>query len=763
MSYSGARAMGTILHTLKRGILPFRRIACAGFIFLAAPIAFLPSLLASDLPEVRIRQVPDRIRIDGILNDPEWQRPPDAIKLTQVEPRPGAAPSETTLVWLAYNRDSLYIAVRCEDHHPGQIVATGMQRDAALMNNDNIEIVLDTYNDNRNAYYFSTNAAGALVDGRITENQNAALEWDGIWNVRTQVDGSGWTAEFDIPFKTIGFAPGSTQWGFNISRYIARGRETSRWASPSLDVEFYHVNQAGHILGIENPSQGVGLDIKPYGIMGVSRDISREDVVQIDPDAGADMFYRVTANLVSSTTFNTDFAETEVDTRQVNLTRFKLFYPEKRSFFLEDAGIFEFAKVPPYGPPDQQRGGDLLPFFSRRIGLVGDNEIPILVGEKLTGKIGRFDVGILDVQTGRFDEEASPGQTALHVASRNLAVGRVKANFMSQSYVGAIFTNGDPTGETSNQLGGVDLKLATSNFMNRRKNISLMLFGSRTRTTGLQGKDAAYGGIIAYPNDLLKLHYKWMKIEQNYNAALGFVPRPGVRISSVNAEIGPRPRFRGIRQMYFEFGYDDYFKLDRGDWESRRGHINPFRLQFNSGDFTGYEWRWEHEQLFEPWPISPKNGIVIPPGKYKSYTHNFFLKSSESRVLSLQSHFTTGSFYSGTIRGIESNLVWRQSSRLTASLMWEQNWIRLKEGDFITRLVIGRLDYSFSPFIALANFIQYDTDSRNIGMQSRLRWILKPGNEFFVVFNHSWQEDETDRFESAETRFRLKLNYVFRF
>lgn len=753
----------TAIGKLNRATHPLRRMVSAAFIVLAVTAASMVPAPAADLPEVRIRQVSGRIQIDGILNDPEWSRQPDPIQLTQVEPRPGAPPSEATLVWLAYSRDSLYIAVRCEDRYPHQIVATGMQRDAALMNNDNIEIVLDTYNDNRNAYYFSTNAAGALVDGRITENQTVALEWDGIWNVRTQTDDSGWTAEFDIPFKTIGFGPGSAQWGFNLSRYLARGRETSRWASPSLDVKLYHINQAGHIVGIENISQGVGLDIKPYGIMGVSRDITRRDVVRFDPDMGVDIFYRVTANLVSSTTFNTDFAETEVDTRQVNLTRFKLFYPEKRSFFLEDAGIFEFATIPPYGPPDLQRGGDLLPFFSRRIGLVGDNEIPIRVGEKLTGKMGRFDVGLLDVQTGRIDEPESPGRPAFHAAGKNLAVGRVKANFLSQSYIGAIFTNGDPAGETGNRLGGIDLKLATSNFLDRRKNLSLMLFASKSRTAGLQDKDAAYGGFIAYPNDSLKIYYKWMKIEQNYNAALGFIPRPGVRISSFNTEISPRPRFWGIRQMYFEFGYDDYFKLDRGDWESRRGHINPFRLQFNSGDFVGYEWRWEQEQLFEPWLIHPREGVVLPPGKYRFAAHNFFLKSSESRVFSIQSHFTTGSFYSGTIRGMESNLVWRQSSRLTASLMWEQNWIHLKEGDFNTRLAIGRFDYSFTPFITLANFIQYDTDSRNIGLQSRLRWILKPGNEFFVVLNHNWQENETDRFESAETRFRVKLNYVFRF
>jgi hypothetical protein len=309
-----------------------------------------------------VRRISGSIQLDGILNEAEWQEPPSTIDLVQVEPHPGKAPTEPTRVWLAYDKDYLYIAVRCEDRKPAQIVATEMKRDAFLKDNDNIEIVLDTHHDNRNAYYFATNAAGALVEGRITENQMAALEWDGIWNVRTQINDSGWTAEFEIPYKTIGFNPGISEWGFNISRYLARGRETSRWAAPSLDVKLYQVIRAGHITGIEDISQGVGLDIKPYGIAGFSRDIKREDVVQADADAGGDIFYRITANLVSSTTINTDFAETEVDTRQVNLTRFTLFYPEKRSFFLEDAGIFEFAKVTGSGPPDENMGGDLLPF-----------------------------------------------------------------------------------------------------------------------------------------------------------------------------------------------------------------------------------------------------------------------------------------------------------------------------------------------------------------------------------------------------------------
>jgi hypothetical protein len=720
-------------------------------------------VFAADDREVVVRHLAGKIQIDGILNESAWQEAPSPITLTQVDPHPGDSPAEATKIWLAYTKDALYLAVRCEDHKPKQIVASEMRRDAFLTDNDNLEIVLDTFHDHRNAYYFATNASGAMVDGRITENQFASLEWDGIWYARTHIDEAGWTAEFEIPFKTIGFDPNISTWGFNISRFLSRGRERSRWASPSPDVRLSQVVKAGHISGIENPSQGVGLDIKPYGIVGFDRDITRQDRLQADGDAGADIFYRITSNLVSSTTINTDFAETEVDTRQVNLTRFRLFYPEKRSFFLEDAGIFEFAKADG-GGPGMFMGADFLPFFSRRIGLVQgwtqDYEIPIRIGQKLTGKIGRFDVGLLDVQTGRFDEE---GKTdGLRLASKNLAVGRVKANFMNQSYIGGMFTNGDPTGNTSNQMAGVDLKLATSNFLNRQKNIGLMLFGSKTYTSGLEKKDTSFGGTISYPNDLVSLQYKWMKIGENYNPALGFLPRPGVRISSFNTQISPRAEFWNIRRIPFFFAYDDYYKIDRGTWETKQMIVDPINLQFNSGDWIGYEWRWNREQLFEPWLINFRNMVSLPAGRYSYNSHNFFVMTSQSRAFSLQNDFGIGSFYSGIQRRNSLELTYRKSPHFTTSFNLQRNWIRLKEGNFNTSLLIYRMDYCFTPFISLSSFVQYDTDSRDIGLQSRLRWILKPGNEFFLVINHSWQENMLNRFESDQTRFRIKLNYVFR-
>jgi hypothetical protein len=362
----------------------------------------------------------------------------------------------------------------------------------------------------------------------------------------------------------------------------------------------------------------------------------------------------------------------------------------------------------------------------------------------------------MDVQTGDLVRD-----DVLVVPGRNLAAGRVKANFLNESYVGAIFTNGDPNGETSNQVGGIDLKLATSNFLKTQKNMSLILFGSRSRTNGFEGKDAAWGGEIAFPNDLIDTKYRMLKIGENYNPALGFVPRRGVRISSLSAEVSPRPRFWNIRQMSFEFEYSDYYNLREQSSETRELQVTPFQWRFDSGEFITYRYSRNMERLYEPWEI--QDGVTLPVGSYTFDTHSVECFTSEARALYAAAAFGTGSFFGGTRRTVRGESGWRKNRHLTAALALEQNWVRLDAGDFNTSLLTSRLDYSFTSFITLANYVQYDTESRNIGLQSRLRWILTPGTEFFVVLNHAWQENELDRFESAQTRFRVKFNYTVRF
>lgn len=720
-----------------------------------APLVLLGWLLlgalchAGDARHATAIRITEGVRVDGILDEKEWRDNPTIGEFIQSEPHPNEPPTEPTLVWVAYSKDALYIAIRCLDSTPEKIMSTDMRRDTLLYADDSVRLVLDTFHDRRNAYYFATNPAGVLVDGRITENGYPDYSWDGIWRVKARIDEKGWTAEFEIPFKTLAFNPNIDTWGFNISRRLARLREESRWASPSLDVRLNHVAVAGAVDGFEGLTQGIGLDIKPYGLIGFNRDITRPDQVRMVRDAGVDIFYRVTSNLVSSTTFNTDFAETEVDTRQVNLTRFPLFFPEKRAFFLEDAGIFQFGLA--RGRSRSSTGPTMMPFFSRRIGLVKGNEVPILVGQKLTGKLGRLDVGVLDVQTR--DSDVAPAQ--------NFFVARSKLNFWKQSYVGAIVTHGEPTGKTSNSVAGADLRLATSNFLGRRKNFRVSMYGTKSNTPGVKSRDLAYGGSVNYPNDLLHLRYSWQDIGENYKPALGFVRRQGVRVSSGMATLSPRPDVWNIRQMSFTFYYSGYYSTTHKALESRTLYFVPFELEFHDGERVEYALTPRFERLFEPFEIH--DDISIPEGDHRFHTHvlSYHGPTNSSWFYSINYRF--GSFYTGHSDQLRTNLSWRKSTRLNTSFNLNQYWVRLKEGNFNTRLALFRLSYSLTPYITLSNFVQYDTDSRNIGLQSRLRWIVKPGNEIFLVLNHSWQEDPLERWAALRTDVRAKVNYTFRF
>lgn len=686
------------------------------------------------------------IRIDGALSEAVWQAAPPIGELVQREPRPGQPASEPTEVRVAYNDDALFIAVRCRDSQPDRLRATQMQRDGSLLYDDYLQLLLDTYHDRRNAYYFATNPAGVMVDGTISDNNVANLNWDGIWQVRVRIEKQGWTAEFKIPFKTVAFDPAARSWGFNIGRRIARLREEDRWTSSNLDSEFFLVARAGDIDGLDGIQQGIGLDVKPYLLGGYSRDVTRDDRNQVARDGGVDAFYRITSNLVSSTSLNTDFAETEVDTRQINLTRFPLLFPEHRTFFLEDSGIFEFAA----GPGTR----DFTPFFSRRIGLVDGREVPILFGQKITGRVGRFDVGVMDVQTR--DSAVAP--------ARNFFVGRAKTNFWSQSFIGALVTRGEPTGKTTNTQVGVDLKVATANLFNRGKNFRSLLYGSKTSTPGMKGHDTFWGGEIVYPNDLLYIWYRWRWVGRNYNPALGFMRRIGVRESAMGSNLRPRPGFWNMRQVSFRFYYTGYLNLMQRQIESRRFNTTPFEVEFNSGEHFTYNWTPDFERLFVPFKIHP--GTTIAPGDYWFHRHTFTFETAQNRPLYFKIKSETGSFYSGKSHEASPQLVWSKDRHLTASFELQQYWMKVREGAFRTRLALFKLDYAFNPSLSLSNFVQYDTDSRNLGLQSRLRWAIKPGNEIFLVVNHAWQYTTFDRFERLEallTNARVKLNYTFRF
>lgn len=703
--------------------------------------AQLSNSAAKSAPTAVVERARSAINVDGLLDEADWEQTAPIGEIAQREPKPGEKASERTEVKLLHDDQNFYVGVMCYDSEPDRIIGTQMARDGDLSADDRIEVLIDTFNDRRNAFYFATNPLGALVDALIIENGQTNRDWNAIWLVRTRRLDEGWSAEFAIPFKSLSFKKGAGTWGFNFSRTIKRKIEEDRWSAARLDVKFFQVSEAGEINGLEGARQGHALDVRPYVSSKWTRD-SLADNSDADLKGGIDIFYHISPSLKLSTTVNTDFAETEVDNRQINLTRFPLFFPEKRGFFLEDAGVFNFSNT----------GSDVLPFFSRRIGLLAGREVPMLFGAKLTGKAGRYDIGVLGARTRDTD----------FVEAKSYLAGRVKRNVFSQSYVGGIYTEGDPATSSPSRTLGVDLRLATSRFLGGERNFTFDAFGLKTSNEDVNGKDMAYGFSVAYPNDLWDVSVGWRQIGQNFRPALGFVPRPGVRRLNLNLEFDPRPKnFLNVRQMFHELFFTRFTRLDTGRAEGWRLFTAPVNWTFNSGDRVEFNYAPQFERLFAPFEIS--DGVVIPAGDYRFTRWRAEAFTSSKRKVRVAGTWWFGTFYSGRSDEVELTIELRLAPHVRMSFESEQTFARLKEGNFVARLFSLTADYSVSPFLTFFNLIQYDNESRDLGWQSRVRWIIRPGNEAFIVFNQGWLREPGGSFRSARTGLAGKLQYTFRF
>jgi hypothetical protein len=692
---------------------------------------------AANKPLAAATATEEPIRLDGILSEPAWQTATPIGPLIQREPREGATATEETEVRVLFTANALYFGIVCHDRTPSGIVSTQLTRDAVLEVDDSIVVILDPFLDNRNGFFFQVNPAGARSDGQVSNNaEELSREWDGIWNAAARITEAGWAAEIEIPFKTLRFKPGQTVWGLNVERRIKRLNETDRWSAPSQDVWISNLSEAGRLEGLVGIHQGRGLDIRPYASAG-------EENSDGTFQAGFDIFKNLAPNLNASITVNTDFAETEVDERQINLTRFPLFYPEKRAFFLEGAGVFDVAGL----------GGfhiDLLPFFTRRIGLYEGQHVPILAGAKVVGRQSDYNIGILDVQTRDLKDSPLTGQ--------NLLAARVSRNLFTQSWIGAIVTNGNPAGTGGNNLLGADARFATSNLRDG-KNLSFSAYLLRTDDETLNKVDYAGGVSIEYPNDLVDASLAWKQIGNDFHPALGFVPRTGIRKASGRISYQPRPRRWGIRQFFFEIE-PEYITDLQNRVENWQVFTTPINFETESGDHLEVNYIPQYERLPEPFEIS--NGIVILPGPYRWTSYGFQVETADKRpwVVSIETGW--GGFYNGTRRQVQISLTLKPSTHFAFGFEGERNDISLPTGGFFTTVFSVRADYNFSPNASWANLVQYDSESRELGVQSRFRWILKPGNDLFLVVNRGWYRDFEGAYHRSFDRGTVKFQYTFR-
>ncbi len=704
----------------------------------------------------------DPIQLDGRLDEPAWTGANVVAELTQQSPRPGERSPYRTTVRVVLAGDKLYFGFDCTDPDPHRIAIHTMQRDGNFQGDDTVAVVLDTYGDRRTGYYFQINAAGARTDGLISSTDTPSLDWDGIWDARTARTANGWSAEIVIPANTLNFTQDLAAWGVNFERSIARDRTVLRWASPTLDSVLYDLSRAGDLTGVTGLRQGRGVEVSPSIVGRTLNDFpSQNRFWQGQPSA--DITWRITPQLASVFTFNTDFAETEVDSRQLNLTRFPLFFPEKRSFFLEGANQFRFGLGLDQGAALVGSGTQFIPFFSRRVGLLEGEQIPINAGVKLNGRAGRWNIGLLDVQT-RDKYAASLGSV---VPGTNLFAGRVSYDVTPKLRLGTLLTNGNPDGVHRNTLAGFDGVWRTSEFLGNK---NFMVGGWTAFSAGdvPKGNRTGWGFRADYPNDLWACFTSINQFGEALDPALGFLPRPGTRRFDASCDFKPRPSktgpFRWVRQEFMEHSYSRVTNY-RGETESWRFFWAPINVSLESGDHLEFNFVPSYE--FLPAPFEIAQGVTLPVGAYRFDRFRAELQTSRHRPWEFGTTTWFGTFYDGRL--LQQNNYLRftdRKGRWQVGFTTDQNFGALKEGKFVQRLLQTNVAYAFNPNLVWTSFLQYDTESQNVGNNMRLRWTIKPGNDLFIVWNRGWKRLILSRDDLSvvpdKDLIAVKLRWTFR-
>ncbi len=679
--------------------------------------------------EVKAIRARGEVTVDGRLDEPDWRRAQPVDHFIQTEPAEGRPATEPTEVRVIYDEKNIYFGVFCRDSRPDRIVASEMRRDAELRNDDYFEIILDTYNDHRNAYAFTVNPVGAQRDVLIRdEGANINREWDGIWTVRTRRTEEGWTAEIAIPFRTLRFSNLEDQiWGVNFGRSVARKREESFW-TPILRSYGYmgrmKISYFGHLTGLSGLEQGEKLQVVPYVIGGGNKE---EAAVPFRgrADAGLDLKYRLTSNLTADLTVNTDFAQVESDQEQFNLTPYSLFFPEKREFFLEGADIFRFGER-----AQEHDMPTTLLFFSRSIGLSEDGkEVPVLGGARVTGKAGRYDVGILDIVSGRTSYVNEDGEF-VDIGRANASVVRIKRDIFEKSSIGIIGLSKDPLdGGAYNRATGLDFNLAFG------PGFKTDGFLARTFSPGLKGKDWAGAVNSSYADDFWDFGLSYTDIGENFDSELGFVPRTDIRKIKLNTGVGPRPRFLGLRQSFFMNNLT-YIEDHTGRLQSRSlfsGVWNSF--QDGSQLFLGYGRNFE--RLEEDFEI--KDGVIIPVGGYSFNSFSAMYWSDRSRDVALGGDIQFGEFYNGHLASIGAESYLKISRNFNMELQVSRNRFDLPVpgGRFSTTIAGGRFIYSFTPNLYAKAFLQWNDSEDLFKSNVLVRWIYKPGASIYFIYNET--------------------------
>ena len=715
-------------------------LALAGDLEAQEPVTQSPS----SPPVARAARTSEPIVLDGLLTESRWSEAPPITGFLQRDPQEGAPGSENTEVRILFDSQQIYFGVVCTDSNPAGIRATEMRRDNNFDNDDIFEIILDTFFDRRNGYLFRINPLGTQYDETVTsEGQTTNRNWDEKWDSQARITDTGWTAEIAIPFKSLRFLRAEEAeemlWGVNFHRTIKSKNEDVYWTAHNRDFDFEEVSRAGRLEGLTN-IEGFRFRLKPYFTTGASKTFDN-GIFQTKhlTDVGLEVAkYVITPQLTLDLTVNPDFAQADVDQTQVNLTRFSLFFPERREFFQEGAGTFDV------GTGDGGFGGNssrVLLFHSRRIGLSDSREaIPIFGGAKITGKQGAFDIGAINMQTDRFEDQVG----------QNFSVLRVKRNVLARSYVGGIFTrNTEGAVGPYNVTGGVD---ASFTFL---QNLNFRGFLSKSDSRGIDNEWAGQAS-VQWESDRFEVTLDHINIQENFAPPMGFAPRPNSKRNFAEASYNPRPGIRGIRQLEFSSSLE-YLTNQQGELETRSTEYS-FQTSFESGDDLQLQFQQDFERLLEPFQI--EGGGTFPAGDYNFNTFDLMLRSYEGRAISGDVTVQAGGFYGGRRIGVELEPQFKVTSKLSIDPAYEWNRISMPGGiRFSTHEFNGSVNYAFSRKWLTRTTVQLNNQDKEYLFNFRLNYIFRPGDDIFVVYNETrnYGSGVTNRLQ--DRAFIVKFTY----
>ncbi len=662
-------------------------------------------------------RITEEISVDGILDEAAWDLAEPATDFVQRRPVAGIRAFDRTEARFLFDNENLYVGILLFDSEPDRITINDLEEDFGFQGSDMVVVGLDSLHDLQSGFTFRTNAAGAKADAQVSPVAGRGGfngDWDGVWDVRTTLNDEGWIAEFVIPFKTLRFTTDSSQiWGLNLSRRTIRTNEEADWAPIPIRYTMSRVSQYGTLLGLEEIRQGRNLKVTPFVTAGITQirppnapfgDFKNDP----DFDGGVDIKYGLTSSLTLDATYRTDFAQVEVDQQQVNLTRFNLFFPEQRDFFLENASTFTFGA-----------GGNLVPFFSRRIGLSrSGTPIPIVGGGRVTGKVGRYDLGFLAMKT---ESQAS-------TPSNNYVVGRVKQNIMTNSWFGGMFTNRDSTVEGDyNRVYGADVRLQ---FFNRLEFDSHIL---RSDTPGVSGKDQARQFQTAWRDDELIIAAGYNEIQANFNPEVGFVRRRNNTHYTGAFAWNPLIETSAlVRNLAFSTTLEYYENGTTGQIETRESRVD-LGVGFENSSSIDFGLLHTFDRLTDPFRI--RRDITIPEGDYRYLGYTARFSTNPGRKLSGNGRVEWGEFWNGRRRSFSTGFSWRPDYHFTMDMDYSRNQVNIANGEFTTDLFGVRFLYAFNPNTFLNAFFQYNADTQQVSSNIRFNIIHNPLSDFFLVYN----------------------------